>query len=175
MSQSATSINIKLIDSLAQIIFSLTDNERQLLAQKVQYPPLSNEERQRNLEALQRELEIGAEQLRNGFYTEYDDSSLPSLLETIKLRGKRGAIETIPSGKTRITIRLDDDVLEWFREKVHISGGGNYQTLINDALRQYIQFQSHEPLEDILRRVLREELKNELNFAKVNFSTESLE
>lgn len=89
MSQSAASINIKLIDSLAQIILSLTDDERQLLAQKVQHPLLSNEERQRNLEALQRDLEIGAEQLKNGFYTEYDDSSLPSLLETIKLRGKQ--------------------------------------------------------------------------------------
>lgn len=89
MSQSATSINVKLIDSLAQIILSLTDDERQLLAQKVQHPLLSNEERQRNLEALQRDLEIGAEQLKSGFYTEYDDSSLPSLLETIKLRGKQ--------------------------------------------------------------------------------------
>lgn len=89
MSQSATSINIKLIDSLAQIILSLSDDERQLLAQKVQYPPLSNEERQRNLEALQSDLEIGAEQLKNGFYTEYDDSSLLGLLEAIKLRGKQ--------------------------------------------------------------------------------------
>jgi len=73
-------------------------------------------------------------------------------------QGKRGAIDPTPSGKTRITIRLDDDVLSWFREQVHLAGGGNYQTLINDALRQYIQ-QSHEPLEDTLRRVVREELE----------------
>ena len=72
-------------------------------------------------------------------------------------QGKRGAIEPVPSGKTRITIRLDDDILAWFREQVHLSGGGNYQTLINDALRQNIE-QQREPLEATLRRVLREEL-----------------
>ncbi|MCX5965942.1 MAG: BrnA antitoxin family protein [Cyanobacteria bacterium] len=72
-------------------------------------------------------------------------------------QGKRGAIDPVPSGKTRITIRLDDDILAWFREQVHLSGGGNYQTLINDALRQNMQ-QQREPLEATLRRVLREEL-----------------
>lgn len=73
-------------------------------------------------------------------------------------QGKRGAIEPTPVGKTRITIRLDDEVLTWFREQVHLAGGGNYQTLINDALHEYIQ-QRRKPLEDILRRVLREELE----------------
>jgi uncharacterized protein (DUF4415 family) len=73
-------------------------------------------------------------------------------------QGKRGAIEPIPPGKSRITIRLDDDVLAWFRGEVHERSGGNYQTLINEALRQHIQ-QKREPLEEILRRVLREELK----------------
>ncbi|NEO50555.1 MAG: BrnA antitoxin family protein, partial [Moorea sp. SIO4A3] len=43
-------------------------------------------------------------------------------------QGKRGAIDPMPSGKTRITICLDNDVIEWFREQVHLSGGGNYQT-----------------------------------------------
>lgn len=73
-------------------------------------------------------------------------------------QGNRGAIKPTSSGKTRITIRLDDDVLAWIREQVHLASGGNYQTLINDALREYIQ-QRREPLEEILRRVLREELK----------------
>jgi uncharacterized protein (DUF4415 family) len=72
-------------------------------------------------------------------------------------RGKRGAIEPTPPGKTRITIRLDDEILTWFREQVHLAGGGNYQTLINEALHQYIQ-QSREPLKETLRRVVREEL-----------------
>lgn len=47
--------------------------------------------------------------------------------------------------------------MAWFRQQVHQAGGGNYQTLINDALRDYIQ-QQREPLEETLRRVLREEL-----------------
>jgi len=72
-------------------------------------------------------------------------------------QGKRGAIDPVSPGKTRITIRLDDDILSWFRAEVHDAGGGNYQTLINNALRQHIQ-QKREPLEETLRRVLREEL-----------------
>jgi hypothetical protein len=70
--------------------------------------------------------------------------------------GRRGAITPI-RGKTRITIRLDDEVLAWFRAHVEDAGGGNYQTLINDALKKFIAAQD-QPLEQILRRVLREEL-----------------
>lgn len=65
---------------------------------------------------------------------------------------------TASPGKTRITIRLDDDVIAWFKEVVEKAGGGNYQTLINDTLREYIN-QEKEPLEKVIRRVLREELK----------------
>ena len=72
-------------------------------------------------------------------------------------KGKRGRVLPVPPGKTRITIRLDDDVLAWFREQVHAAGGGNYQTLINLALREHIA-DRREPLEETLRRVLREEL-----------------
>lgn len=78
--------------------------------------------------------------------------------------GRRGAVEPIPPGKTRITIRLDNDVLDWFRDQVEIAGGGNYQTLINQVLRDHIARQQtyterhDEPLEVMLRRVLREEL-----------------
>jgi BrnA antitoxin of type II toxin-antitoxin system len=73
--------------------------------------------------------------------------------------GKRGALDPLPKGKSRITIRLDDDVLDWFRDKVERAGGGNYQTLMNAALREHIA-REEEPLEDTLRRVLREELAN---------------
>jgi len=72
-------------------------------------------------------------------------------------KAKRGAVLTPPPGKTRITIRLDDDVLEWFRRQTHAAGGGNYQTLINAALREHMASQV-EPLEETLRRVVREEL-----------------
>ena len=73
-------------------------------------------------------------------------------------KGKRAAIVPPSAGKTRITIRLDDEVLDWFRETVQTAGGGNYQTLINDALRSYVQ-EKKEPLEKVLRRIVREELK----------------
>ena len=72
-------------------------------------------------------------------------------------KGRRGPVVPVSSGKTRITIRLDDDVLAWFRDQVHAAGGGNYQTLINMALRDFIA-RRREPLEKTLRRVLREEL-----------------
>jgi uncharacterized protein (DUF4415 family) len=73
-------------------------------------------------------------------------------------RARRGPVLEVPSGKTRITIRIDEDVLTWFREQVHASGGGNYQTLINEALRAFVQ-ERKRPLEDVLRRVVRQELK----------------
>jgi uncharacterized protein (DUF4415 family) len=72
-------------------------------------------------------------------------------------RGRRAPVVSVPKGKTRITIRLDDDVLEWFRDQVDRAGGGNYQSLINDALREYVR-RAQEPLETTLRRVIREEL-----------------
>jgi len=72
-------------------------------------------------------------------------------------RGKRGAIEPTPTGKTRITIRIDDDVLNWFRAQAHAAGGGNYQTLINRALRVHVE-RGQERLEDVVRRAVREEL-----------------
>ena len=72
-------------------------------------------------------------------------------------KGRRGAVVPMPENKIRITIRLDKDVLDWFRAKVDAAGGGNYQTLINDALRDYIANQG-EPIEKLLRRVVREEL-----------------
>jgi uncharacterized protein (DUF4415 family) len=73
-------------------------------------------------------------------------------------QAKRGPVVAPTPGKTSITIRIDDDILEWFREQVHAVGGGNYQTLINDALRNAIQ-ERKRPIETVLRKVVREELK----------------
>ncbi len=73
-------------------------------------------------------------------------------------KAKRGPVIPVPKGKTRITIRVDEDVIAWFRSQVDQAGGGNYQTLINDALRQHIT-RVREPLEDTLRRVVREEIR----------------
>jgi len=71
-------------------------------------------------------------------------------------KGKRGAV--IPQkGKTRITIFIDTDILEWFRDEAEREGRG-YQTAINQALRNYIK-QDRRPLQDIVREVVRKELK----------------
>ena len=72
-------------------------------------------------------------------------------------KGKRGPVIKTPKGKTRITIRIDDDILDWFKKQVHAAGGGNYQTLINMALREYVN-SKRESLEETLRHIIREEL-----------------
>src|SRR5512132_472745 len=54
-------------------------------------------------------------------------------------RGRRGPVIPVPRGKTRITIRLDKDLIDWFRSQVEAAGGGNYQTLINSALRNCVR------------------------------------
>lgn len=70
--------------------------------------------------------------------------------------GKRGAV--IPSaGKTRITIMLDDDVIEAFRKKAESAGRG-YQTLINETLRAALASDERPVTAKILRQILREEL-----------------
>jgi uncharacterized protein (DUF4415 family) len=73
-------------------------------------------------------------------------------------KARRGAVTPSPAGKVRITIRLDKDVVQWFKSQVKAAGGGNYQTLLNNALRQFIA-QREEPVEKVLRRVVREELQ----------------
>ena len=73
-------------------------------------------------------------------------------------KGKRGAVIPSTGRKVRITIRLDRDIIEWFRSKVEEQGGGNYQTMLNDALRKHME-QQEKPLEEILRKVVREELQ----------------
>jgi uncharacterized protein (DUF4415 family) len=73
-------------------------------------------------------------------------------------QAEQGAVMEPSPGKTRITIRIDTDVLNWFRQRVHEAGGGSYQTLINEALREYIQYRD-EMLESVLRKVIREELQ----------------
>ena len=71
---------------------------------------------------------------------------------------RRGAVAPQPGNKTRITIRLDRDIVAWFKSKAESDGGGSYQTLLNDALRAYTQ-QEDESLEKLLRKVVREEIK----------------
>ncbi|HER19538.1 MAG TPA: CopG family transcriptional regulator [Chromatiales bacterium] len=72
-------------------------------------------------------------------------------------KGKRGAILRSPGPKTKITIRIDDDILEWFRAQVRKARGGSYQTLMNEALRRFID-SNEDDVEELLRRIVREEL-----------------
>jgi uncharacterized protein (DUF4415 family) len=73
-------------------------------------------------------------------------------------KAKQGPVVQPSPGKTRITIRVDTDILNWFRNQVHQRGGGNYQTIINDALREYTNLKDGD-LERTVRKVIREELK----------------
>jgi uncharacterized protein (DUF4415 family) len=73
-------------------------------------------------------------------------------------KGKRGAVVSADPNKVRITIRLDGDIVEYFKNQVLEAGGGNYQSLINEALRKHIQ-EGDRDLEKRLRRIIREELK----------------
>jgi uncharacterized protein (DUF4415 family) len=70
-------------------------------------------------------------------------------------RAKRGPVVKLEPGKMKISIRLDNAVLEYFRTLVDKAGGGNYQTLINDALLEHIHRRSTL---DVVRQVVREEL-----------------
>jgi uncharacterized protein (DUF4415 family) len=73
-------------------------------------------------------------------------------------KGKRGPVVPPDPNKARITIRLDADIIDHFKNQVLAAGGGNYQTLINNALREHMNV-SDKALEKTLRKVIREELK----------------
>lgn len=74
-------------------------------------------------------------------------------------KGKRGLVIPPDPNKMRITIRLDRDIVNYFKEHVHKAGGGNYQTMINNALREYLNKKQELLNEETLRRVIREELR----------------
>ncbi len=76
-------------------------------------------------------------------------------------KGKRGRVVTLPKqrGKTRITIRLDEDLVDYFLKEADASGGASgYQTLINNALRRHVEGQAPK-LEETLRKIVREEVR----------------
>jgi uncharacterized protein (DUF4415 family) len=71
--------------------------------------------------------------------------------------GKRGPVIR-QRGKTRITIHIDDDVLEAFRERADTAGRG-YQTMINEALREHLGQSAERVDANLIRRIVREELR----------------
>ena len=72
-------------------------------------------------------------------------------------KARRGAVVPTSGKKVRITIRLDRDIVQWFKSEVEDQGGGNYQTMLNNALRTHIEHHG-QSLEETLRRVVREEI-----------------
>ena len=68
---------------------------------------------------------------------------------------RRGPVIPVEPGKTKISIRIDNAVIAYFRAQVESAGSGNYQTLMNDALVAFIQQRS---VIDAVRQVVREEL-----------------
>jgi uncharacterized protein (DUF4415 family) len=71
-------------------------------------------------------------------------------------QAKRGPVVKAEPGKTKISIRLDNAVIEAFRALADQAGGGNYQTLINDALVEHLH---QRTVLDAVRQVVREELR----------------
>ena len=70
-------------------------------------------------------------------------------------RAKRGAVVKSEPGKTKISIRLDNTILDFFRAEADDAGGGSYQTMINDALLRHMQQRS---VLEAVRQVVKEEL-----------------
>ena len=91
---------------------------------------------------------------------EIDYSDIPPLTEE-QLAAMRPLKEVFPEWfppQVRVTLGIDADIVAWFKEQIQQVGGGNYQSLMNRALRTYVD--SHkESLEETLRRVIREELQ----------------
>ena len=80
-------------------------------------------------------------------------------------KGKRGPVVPLSSEKVRITIRLDRDIVDHFRDLVRKAHRGNYQTLINDALRDYLR---RPTIAQQVRAEVRSVLREELGKAKIS-------
>ena len=88
MNQSITTINTRLLDSLTQIILSLSQEEYQILVEKVQHSRLTEQQKTQNIESLKQDIAAGIQQLQNGEYAEYDENNLSTLMTSIKARGR---------------------------------------------------------------------------------------
>ena len=73
-------------------------------------------------------------------------------------KGKRGPVVPLPPEKVRITIRLDRDIVDHFRDQVRKAHRGNYQTLINEALKSHLGLTEQPVTQDLVRKIVREEL-----------------
>jgi uncharacterized protein (DUF4415 family) len=71
---------------------------------------------------------------------------------------QRGPVVPPARRQTQIALRIDTDILEWFRDKVSRQSGGNYQAMMNQALREYMA-RDGLPLESLLRQIVHEEVQ----------------
>ncbi|MBS3027462.1 MAG: hypothetical protein HCA25_10325 [Dolichospermum sp. DET50] len=88
MNQLISTINTRLLDSLTQIILSLSQEEYQILVEKIQHSRLIEHQKTQNIESLKQDIAAGIQQLQNGEYTEYDENNLSTLITSIKARGR---------------------------------------------------------------------------------------
>ena len=84
MNQSIPTINTRLLDSLTQIILALSQEEYQILVEKIQHSRLTEKQKTQNIESLKQDIAAGIQQLENGEYTEYDENNLSTLITSIK-------------------------------------------------------------------------------------------
>jgi uncharacterized protein (DUF4415 family) len=85
-------------------------------------------------------------------------------------RTRRGPVVKAEAGKTKISIRLDNAILDFFRREVERAGGGNYQSLINDALRMHIERSS---LADTLREIVKQEIAGPLDRLRTSIAPQA--
>jgi len=88
MNQPIPTINTRLLESLTQIILSLSQEEYQILVEKIQHSRLTEQQKTQNIESLKQDIAAGIQQLQNGEYTEYDENNLSTLITSIKARGR---------------------------------------------------------------------------------------
>ena len=88
MNQPIPTINTQLLESLTQIILSLSQEEYQILVEKIQHSRLTEHQTTQNIESLKQDIASGIQQLQNGEYTEYDENNLSTLITSIKARGR---------------------------------------------------------------------------------------
>ncbi|MFM7409119.1 MAG: hypothetical protein ACKO3K_21270 [Cuspidothrix sp.] len=88
MKQPIPTINTRLLDSLTQIILSLSQEEYQILVEKVQQSRQTEHQKIQNIESLKQDIAAGIQQLQNDEYTEYDENNLSTLITSIKARSK---------------------------------------------------------------------------------------
>jgi uncharacterized protein (DUF4415 family) len=68
-------------------------------------------------------------------------------------QGKRGAVQPISSDQTKLTMLIDKDLLEWFGEQIDEAGGGDYLSLINEALREYVEQKKYQQNQKAIKEI----------------------